>query len=70
MLRSLRRLVTHGLMLTLAGSPAAKAHAEQPAALKVPAPEFREVTAWINSEPVRLEKLRGQVVVVHFWTYG
>ena len=25
---------------------------------------------WINSEPLSLEKLRGRVVFVEFWTYG
>ncbi len=35
-----------------------------------PAPEFRDVTQWINSEPLTMTKLRGKVVVVHFWTNG
>ena len=35
-----------------------------------PAPEFRDVTKWLNSEPLTMEGLRGKVVVVHFWTYG
>jgi thiol-disulfide isomerase/thioredoxin len=26
--------------------------------------------AWINSEPLRIEGLRGRVVLVDFWTYG
>ncbi|MBS0203000.1 MAG: redoxin domain-containing protein [Planctomycetes bacterium] len=34
------------------------------------APELRDVTAWINSQPLTLEKLRGKVVVVHFWAFG
>ncbi len=25
---------------------------------------------WINSEPLSMEKLRGRVVFVEFWTYG
>ncbi len=25
---------------------------------------------WINSEPLALEDLRGNVVIVEFWTYG
>ena len=25
---------------------------------------------WINSEPLSLEKLRGRVMFVEFWTYG
>jgi len=35
-----------------------------------PAPELRQVSAWINSEPLSLESLRGKVVIVHFWTFG
>ncbi len=36
----------------------------------IKAPELKEADAWINSEPLTLEKLRGKVVVVHFWTFG
>ena len=35
-----------------------------------PAPEFTSVTGWINSEPLTMSKLRGKVVLVHFWTHG
>lgn len=35
-----------------------------------PAPEFRGVTQWINSDPLTMAKLRGKVVLVHFWTNG
>ncbi len=38
--------------------------------LSARAPELRGVTAWINSEPLSLEHLRGKVVVLHFWTFG
>lgn len=34
------------------------------------APEFRGITHWINSEPLTMAKLRGKVVLVHFWTSG
>jgi hypothetical protein len=34
------------------------------------APELRGVEAWINSEPLTLESLRGKVIVLHFWTFG
>lgn len=34
------------------------------------APELRGVTAWINSEPITLQQLRGNVVIVHFWAFG
>ncbi len=35
-----------------------------------PAPEFPEGTQWVQSEPLKLGGLRGQVVIVHFWTFG
>lgn len=34
-----------------------------------PAPDITG-RSWINSEPLSLEKLRGRVVLVEFWTYG
>lgn len=34
------------------------------------APEFSGVTEWINSDPLTMSKLRGKVVLVHFWTNG
>lgn len=35
-----------------------------------PAPEFTGINHWINSEPLRMEELRGKVVLVEFWTYS
>jgi hypothetical protein len=26
--------------------------------------------SWINSEPLKLEDLRGRVVLIEFWTFG
>jgi hypothetical protein len=34
-----------------------------------PAPEITG-GPWINSEPLNMEKLRGRVVAVEFWTFG
>jgi thiol-disulfide isomerase/thioredoxin len=36
------------------------------------APEFthRDAGAWLNSAPVMLAELRGQPVLIEFWTYG
>jgi len=34
------------------------------------APEFDGVVGWLNSEPLTLERLRGQVVLIDFWTYS
>ena len=33
------------------------------------APELVGIANWINADPVTLEQLRGQVVLVDFWTY-
>ena len=43
----------------------------QAQALRVgqPAPEVAG-ERWINSEPLTMERLRGRVVLVEFWTYG
>ena len=35
-----------------------------------PFPEFVGIASWINSEPLTLESLRGNVVLVEFWTYS
>ena len=38
--------------------------------LKYPrAPDFVGIERWINSEPLKIEQLRGKVVLVDFWTY-
>jgi thiol-disulfide isomerase/thioredoxin len=38
---------------------------------RIKAPEFVDVTEWLNTkQPLSLDKLKGQVVVVHFWTFG
>ena len=34
-----------------------------------PAPEITG-GPWINSPPLSMEKLRGRVVFIEFWTYG
>ena len=35
-----------------------------------PAPEFAGIERWLNSPPLTMAGLRGQVVLVDFWTYG
>jgi cytochrome c biogenesis protein CcdA/thiol-disulfide isomerase/thioredoxin len=34
------------------------------------APDVHDISAWINSRPLSLTKLRGKVVLVDFWTYS
>jgi peroxiredoxin len=36
----------------------------------VPAPEFVDVSEWLNSKPFKLADQKGRVVIVHFWTNG
>ncbi len=35
-----------------------------------PAPDFAGIGAWLNSPPLRIEQLRGKVVLIDFWTYS
>jgi cytochrome c biogenesis protein CcdA/thiol-disulfide isomerase/thioredoxin len=35
-----------------------------------PTADISEATAWINSQPLTLESLRGKVVIIDFWTYS
>jgi thiol-disulfide isomerase/thioredoxin len=36
---------------------------------KIKTPEFKGIKAWINSKPLKIEKLKGKVVLIDFWTY-
>lgn len=35
-----------------------------------PAPDFRGISQWLNSDPLTIESLKGKVVLVDFWTYS
>jgi len=56
-----------GTLAALAAGPAisAPAYADLGAA-----PEFTGITQWLNSQPLTMAGLRGQVVLVDFWTFG
>jgi cytochrome oxidase Cu insertion factor (SCO1/SenC/PrrC family) len=47
-----------------------RASGDQPVEMKVDAPAFEGIEEWINSKPLTWKDLKGQVVVVHFWTFG
>ncbi len=36
----------------------------------IKAPELASITAWLNSEPLTIEQLKGKVVLIDFWTYS
>jgi peroxiredoxin len=61
--------VAVGVVLVLR-RPMAQASPEAPAEVRTTAPEFAQGTAWLQSDPLTMASLRGQVVVVHFWTFG
>ena len=65
------KLRTSVLLLAI-GLFASNGLAQQPATLKAKPPELKERDPedWINSKPLKLSELRGQVVVLHFWTFG
>jgi len=69
-MKSLRILALVGVMTAVTSVMLAKAGGEQPVAMSVPAPEFEKADEWINSKPLQLKDLRGQVVALHFWTFG
>lgn len=37
--------------------------------VKVKAPKFKGIKDWINSKPLKLEDLKGKVILIDFWTY-
>ena len=58
------------LIVGLSLTAAAWAGAQQPVAMRIPAPELEGIDEWINSRPMSLSDLKGKVVVLHFWTFG
>ena len=67
----MKRLMTGGILVAAAALFwLATGRGQQPAEMKIPAPELAGADAWINSKPLQLKDLRGKVVVLHFWTFG
>lgn len=59
------------IILALAAAAlSSPAFAQEPVAMKIPAPELEKIESWINTEPLALKDLKGKVVVLHFWTFG
>lgn len=61
-------LVLAAVVVLVADLTMASAPAQDTAA--APAPQFGGIETWINSPPLALDRLRGQVVLVDFWTYS
>ena len=61
---------TSALAIGLSLMAAMAASAQEPAAMRMPAPELKGIDEWINSKPTSLKDLKGKVVVLHFWTFG
>ena len=59
-----------GLALAAALLAPAGCGAQQPVSLRLKAPELEGVSDWVNTRPLKLSDLKGQVVVLHFWTFG
>jgi thiol-disulfide isomerase/thioredoxin len=62
------------ILITVAGIifwyPRAQASPDTAPEVRRAAPEFAPGTEWLQSKPLTLASLRGQVVIVHFWTFG
>lgn len=62
-------LVLLGVAAVAAAASFDPAWAQRGARVGQPAPEITG-GPWVNSEPLSMERLRGRVVYVEFWTYG
>jgi len=56
------------VLLLLAAGTALAQHPED-AFVGQKAPELKAGDAWINSQPLKLEQLRGKVVLIDFWAF-
>lgn len=70
-MNALRVVTVVGLFSLTAAIVAATGARELGKQIGIPAPEFTQTEsgAWLNSTPLTLTDLRGQVVLVDFWTF-
>jgi len=59
-----------GFLVVVQFSPSLTRGEETTSSDRRTAPEFAGITAWLNSQPLTMESLRGKVVLVQFWTYS
>jgi cytochrome c biogenesis protein CcdA/thiol-disulfide isomerase/thioredoxin len=64
---SLFHLPTEGATLKPAPTGPKLVHALNRA---YPAPDFKGISAWINTKPLTMAQLKGKVVLIDFWTYS
>jgi len=64
------RFCYFAIVLVLAAASSSPATAQAPVSMNVPAPELKGIDEWINTQPLTWKDLKGQVVVLHFWTFG
>jgi thiol-disulfide isomerase/thioredoxin len=57
-----------GLATAWPGVSAIARAGDQAPSAAATAPEFTGITHWFNSQPLRMQELRGKVVLVEFWT--
>lgn len=62
--------LTLAIMLAPCLPPASAEETEKQPPKSKQAPEFAEISEWINTRPLTMKDLRGKVVVIHFWTFG
>jgi len=51
-------------------APAAAEPIDPPPVLREEHPPLKDIDGWLQSDVTSLEELRGQVVIVEFWTFG
>jgi cytochrome c biogenesis protein CcdA/thiol-disulfide isomerase/thioredoxin len=61
---------TNALQKRVEGNAAAQLLGNGGSVSSARAPDFRKITRWLNTPPLSMQRLRGKVVLVDFWTYS